>query len=262
MREEFIIMEKQIMENRNFMKCPVFGETMEKSDQSLGKVHPPHGKEIAGDVTVLPGFDNAAVNDSYVNLLDTRRSLRVYDEDTPMTGAQLAFMLYTAQGIQEYRGKNEAFTLRPVPSGGARHPFETYIAVKNVEGLKPGLYYYAPTANIGDKKVSITYMGEISDYEETVGKALMFQNWAAKAPVVLFYSCIPYRSEWRYREASHRVVLIDLGHVGQNVMLSAVSLGLGSCCMAAFDQAVCDELLKLDGTDEYTVYAVAVGKGK
>ena len=85
------------------------------------------------------------------------------------------------------------------------------------------------------------------------------QVWAANASVVLYITCIPYRSEWRYAQLSHRVILIDLGHLGQNVMLSADNLGLGSCCMAAFDQEAGDTFLELDGENEYLVYAIAVG---
>jgi nitroreductase len=57
-------------------------------------------------------------------------------------------------------------------------------------------------------------------------------------------------------------MLIDIGHVGQNAMLSASALGLGSCCLAAFDSAKCDQALEVDGTDEYTVYVVTVGQVK
>jgi nitroreductase len=42
-------------------------------------------------------------------------------------------------------------------------------------------------------------------------------------------------------------------------MLSAAALGLGSCCLAAFDVEKCDSVLKLDGLEEYTVYAATVG---
>jgi len=259
-------LDNQIKQNRDFMKCPAFAETMKTSDQTLGRPHPPHGKTVEGPLITLHPFDerphSPVVEGSYPALLDARRSVRVYDESIPMTQSQLAYMLYTAQGIQDYRGKDEAFTLRPVPSGGARHPFETYIAVRNVEGLEAGVYYYVPTANVGEKKVSIVYLGPLEDWDNQIPKMLLDQKWAAKAPVIMFLTCVPYRSEWRYKELSHRVVLIDLGHIGQNIMLSAVSLGLGSCCMAAYDQDLCDKALGLDGIDEYTVYAVAVGKGK
>jgi len=253
-------MENILNQNRNFMKCPKLGEAMQHSDQSKGLAHPPHGHAVTGPLITLPPFDECPV--LYPDLLDKRRSIRTFDKLKPMSAAQLAFVLYSAQGIQEYRGKDEAFTLRPVPSGGARHPFETYVAVKNVEGLKKGLYYYAPTANVQKKQVALSFVKPIDDYENFVTKMLAGQNWAANASAILFISCIPYRSEWRYAEHSHRVILIDLGHVGQNIMLSATGLGLGSCCMAAYDQEVCDEFLNLDGNNEYTVYAVAIGVPK
>jgi len=111
----------KIQENRNNMKCPDFSKGMKRTDQQKGVDHPPHGKAVTGKLITLPSFDNVAVNDSYVDLLDNRRSLRTYDSEKAMTQAQLAYMLYNAFSIQDFRGmKNEA-TLRPAPSGGARH---------------------------------------------------------------------------------------------------------------------------------------------
>ncbi|MCL2171886.1 MAG: SagB/ThcOx family dehydrogenase, partial [Defluviitaleaceae bacterium] len=248
---------------RDFMKCPSFAGEMAKSDQALGVAHPPHNLPPKGELITLDAFDSAIIaNDSYTNQLDIRRSLRAYDPDAAMTQAQLAFMLWSAQGIQEFRGPTGASSLRPAPSGGARHPFELYAAVRNVDGLAQGIYRYVPTANVGSKAVAIEHVGDFDNYPEQLSAMVVGQKWAADAPVVLFLSCVAYRAEWRYRELAHRVVLIDLGHVGQNIMLSAVALGLGSCCMAAYNQAICDEILGLDGTDEYTVYVVSVGAAK
>lgn len=242
-------------ENRIFMQCPSFREKMAESDQSKGVAAPAFGKKITGEVIVLPSFEDVTTA-SYTSLLDSRRSVRSYS-DKPMTQAELAFMLWSVNGIQRIR--NDVATFRPVPSGGARHPFETYITIQNVEGLTPGLYHYLPSENIGEKTVTIERLKDVPEYEKTVTEMVVGQAWAAKAPVVLFYSCIPYKAEWRYHELAHRVVLIDLGHLGQNAMLSAAALGLGSCCMAAYDQKACDALIGLDGLEEYIVYAIAVG---
>jgi SagB-type dehydrogenase family enzyme len=258
----------KIQENRNAMKCPDFSKGMKKTDQQMMVPHPPHGKPPAGDLITLPDFNSAnqddktVINDSYSNLLDTRRSVRAYNADIPMTGKQLAFMLYTAFGVQGLRGKDGEGSIRPAPSGGARHAFELYAAVQNVEGLKPGLYRYVPMANVGSKAVVVESLGPIESHKETINNALAKQKWATDAAIVLFVTCLPYKAEWRYGEMAHRVVLIDLGHLGQNVVLSAVALGLGSCCMAAFDQKACDVTLKVDGNDEFTVYAIAVGASK
>ena len=245
-------------ENRLSMQCPSFKQKMAESDQSKGVTPPAFGKPIVGELITLPSFEGITTK-SYAELLDTRRSVRSYT-NKPMTQAELAFMLWSVNGIQRIR--NDVATFRPVPSGGARHPFETYITVQNVEGLTPGLYHYLPTENIGEKTVTIERLGDIPNYEQTITDMVVGQAWAAKAPVVLFYTCIPYKAEWRYHELAHRVVLIDLGHVGQNAMLSAEALGLGSCCMAAYDQKVCDEVIGIDGLEEYTVYGIAMGTPK
>ena len=246
----------QMEKNRRSMHCPPFKEGMENSDQANGVPAPDFGKPIKGELITLPSFENVATVPAYSDLLDIRRSIRSY-ASKPMTQAQLAFMLWSTQGIQCYR--NEVATFRTVPSGGARHPFETYITVKSVEGLSPGLYHYLPTENIGEKLVTIERLGDLPDYDKLITDMTAGQAWAAKAPVVLVHTCIPYKGEWRYKEMSHRVMLIDLGHLGQNAMLSAAALGLGSCCMAAYDQKACDKAVGVDGIDEYTVYAVSVG---
>jgi len=252
----------KIQENRNVMKCPDFTKGMKKTDQQLLVPHPPHGKPVVHELITLPDFNGTATNDSYSSLLDTRRSVRTYDTQNPMTSKQLAFMLYYAFGVQGLRGKDSEGSIRPAPSGGARHAFELYAAVQNVEGLEPGVYRYAPMENVGSKTVAVEYLGAVENHKETINSALAKQKWAADASIVLFVTCLPYKAEWRYGEMAHRVILIDLGHMGQNIMLSAVSLGLGSCCMAAFDQKASDDLLNVDGNDEFTVYAIAVGVPK
>ena len=244
-----------IENNRRFMHCPSFKEGMAQSDQSKEVPAPPFHHLPAGEVFVLPAYTDELPTASYMDLLDGRRSLRAYNADRPMTQAELSFMLWSAQGIQFTRAHS---SLRPVPSGGARHPFETYIHVQNVKGLPAGLYHYAPQDTIGEKTCTIRKVGEALSSAE-ITDLVVGQSWAAKAPVLLFFTCVPYRAEWRYVNMAHRVVLIDLGHVGQNVMLSAHALGLGSCCMAAYDQALCDNALRINGLDEYTVYVVAVG---
>jgi len=253
---------EDIRHNRDFMKCPDFTKFMPTTDQAKELPQPPlHPKAKGEAILISADFESAVTTDSYTALLDIRRSLRTYDKDEPMTKDQLAFLLWSTQGIQSVRGGGYA-SLRPVPSGGARHPFETYFFARNVEGLSPGIYRYLPDEHVGEKKVAVEFITSLSDHEEQVNNMLAEQKWAIHASVVLFFTCVAYRAEWRYTTMAHRVVLIDLGHVGQNVMLSAEAMGLGSCCLAAYDQALCDKALGVDGYEEYTVYACTVGKAK
>lgn len=253
---------EEIDRNRSFMKCPDSSEMLFTSDQDKKMPFPPLCKEAQGKITELSAvFDDIVLNESYQVLLDVRRSERVYDSKTPITQNQLAFLLWSAQGVQEILGDNYV-TLRPVASGGARHAFETYIIVRNVEGLEPGIYHYLPLEHVGEKRVAIELLGNFPSEKGHLSKMLLGQKWAEAAPVAIFLSCVAYRAEWRYSYFAHHVALIDLGHVGQNLMLSASAMGLGSCCIAAYDQTLCDQTLGLDGYEEYTVYSCVVGNPK
>ena len=248
----------EIKQSRRFMHSPYFVDAMAGSDQEKQVPHPVHSHPIKGQRVELPFSESAVTNPSYPSLLDIRRSERAYS-DASISQEQLSFLLWSAQGIQAFRGVDNHATFRPAPSGGARHPFELYFTVRAVDGLKPGLYRYMPLEYVGEKKVAIEFLGDFENHEERISNMMSEQKWAGKAAVVLIFTCVPYRAEWRYNKASHRVMLIDIGHVGQNVMLSAAALGLGSCCIAAYNQELCDKELGVDGIDEYTVYAVPVG---
>ncbi|MDF2925158.1 MAG: hypothetical protein K0R57_4072 [Paenibacillaceae bacterium] len=245
-------LQEDIATNRLFMKSG-WGEEDFQSDQEKGLEQPPLSKPAAGQELIRLPDEYAGVikEPDYLTLLQERKSSRVY-KDEPLTLAQLAFLLWSTQGVKGIRGSRYA-TLRPVPSAGARHPFETYLAVRHIEGLAPGIYHYLPLEN------ALEFISAAEDLEEAVAKSLCDQKWAAKAPVIFFYSVVPYRSEWRYSIRSHRVMLLDAGHVMQNLYLSSHAIGCGTCAIAAFEQKTVDELLQLDGEEEFVVYAAPVG---
>lgn len=247
-----------IERNREFMKRESAANRTEQSDRQKGIPAPPVSKAVRGNLVTLPSFEGVTTENCYDKMLDIRRSVRVYD-DAPMSGQQLAFVLYSAMAIQALRGEG---TLRPAATGSARCPFELYVTVRNVTGLAPGVYRYAPLENVGNKVVALEFLGDIDDYDTTLAEMCGGQKWAVGAACTLFFSFVPYLTEWSTQRWGHRSALIGLGHIGQNVMLSAVALGLGSCCMAVYDQARCDGVLGLDGEEEHTAYAVAVGVPK
>jgi hypothetical protein len=113
------------------------------SDQSRGvaaphqqKPHDPGARTLELPAAGPEAFRGTDLADA----IFSRRSCRSYT-DAPLTLAQLAFLLAATQGLSPERA-NRRF--RTVPSAGARHPFETYVAAMNVTGLEPGLYRYLP----------------------------------------------------------------------------------------------------------------------
>lgn len=245
---------KLITEGRDFMKSDHNNayDTFE-TDQNLKLPQPQLVKAPMRDQALeLPrNFEDLDLQQDIIKLLTDRKSSRVYTQQ-PISLLQLAFLLWATQGIKDIRGKSYA-TLRTVPSGGARHGFETYLLVQNVEGLQPGAYHYLPISH------QLEFLHPVENLSETITTSLEEQSWASNASVIFYWSFVPYRCEWRYGIWAHRPALMDAGHVGENLYLACTALGLGTCAIAAFDMKVCDALFALDGEEEFTVYAAPVG---
>ena len=241
-----------IQRGRDFLHYDVAGEDF-VSDQDMKLPQPPLVKENMREESIkLPtDFENLEINNDFMSVINNRKSNRVYTEEN-ITLLQLSYLLWATQGVKGIRGKKYA-TLRTVPSGGARHGFETYLIVQKVEGLKPGKYHFLPMTH------SIEYLGEIENSKDVISDTLCQQRWASKASVVFYWSLICYRNEWRYGVNAHRPIAIDAGHVGQNLYLACTALGLGTCAIAAYDNNVCDSLFELDGNEEFIIYTAPVG---
>jgi SagB-type dehydrogenase family enzyme len=66
--------------------------------------------------------------------------------------------------------------------------------------------------------------------------------------------------KWRYGERGYRYLHLDAGHVCQNLYLSAETIDCGVCAIAAFLDDDMNELLDLDGEQEFVIYIATVGK--
>ena len=177
----------------------------------------------------------------------SRRSRRTFT-DKPLSKAELSLLLWATQGV---RDKREKFSFRTVPSGGARHPFETYLSIARVEGFEPGLYRYLPLSH----RLVLLRKGDIG---AACREAILDQG--ETAAVTFFWTAVPYRTEWRYSVVSHKVIALDAGHLCQNLYLACESIGCGTCGIGAYDQKKADAFLGVDGEDEFLVYAAIVGR--
>ena len=237
--------------NRDLQK---YGE-IEESDQERKLPQPPlvkaamRGEEAR--IALPKNFADGVIKADLLAAIRDRKSSRVYTQEE-MSLVQLSFLLWATQGVKDLRGRSYA-TLRTVPSGGARHPFETYLVVRKVTGLAAGAYHYLPMEH------ELEFLGPVEDLEGTVSQSLCEQTFGAKANVIFYWSMVPYRAEWRYGIYAHRTALIDAGHVGQNLYLACAGTGLGCCGIAAFDGELCARLFGLDGKEEFIAYTATVG---
>jgi SagB-type dehydrogenase family enzyme len=165
---------------------------------------------------------------------------------------ELAFLLWATQGVRRQVAPGVA--LRTVPSAGARHALETYLAVFRVTGLQPAFYRYLPLEH------QLLLEFQHPQAEIALAEAALGQVFVGRSAVTFLWTAVPYRMEWRYGAAAHKAIALDAGHVCQNLYLACEAIGAGTCAVAAYHQHRMDRLLRVDGQDEFVVYLAPVGK--
>jgi len=229
------------------------------SDQAKGLPQPPVQKPYSEDAKLVDLVPPSALTIGTMPLVEVigkRRSRRQFTSE-PLTLEELSFLLWATQGVTEVRERARgggSTTLRTVPSGGARHPFETYLSVHRVARLEEGLYRYLAV----EHKLCVISRG--TGYAQRVCEACGGQESARDAAVVFIWTAIPHRTAWRYTVATPKLIALDAGHVCQNLYLAAESIGCGTCAVGAYRQSEMDAFVGLDGEDEFVVYCAPVGK--
>lgn len=181
--------------------------------------------------------------------LQQRRSSRLYKVEQHIAIQDLSCLLWATQGATAKWGD---FIFRTAPSAGGLYPIETYISVRSVESLMPGIYHFRP------KDFDLEFIKE-GDYSIMLARAALDQAIAANAQMTFVWSALAGRSKWKYRQRAYRYIYLDAGHICQNLYLAAEALGLGVCAIGAFYDDLVNRIVELDGTEETAVYMATVG---
>jgi SagB-type dehydrogenase family enzyme len=191
---------------------------------------------------------------TFDEVVEARRSGRDFS-DAPIDLAGLAKMLHQAVGItgQFDAGHGIVRPLRAAPSAGGLYPTELYLVVHRVAGLEPGLYHY----NVPQHAVALLSAGDVSD---AVCAAFAGQESARGASFVVIIAGIMGRTRRKYGERGYRYVLMEAGHLAQNLLLSATALGYAAFTTGGFFDEYLNALLRLDGIDETVLYCALVGQ--
>lgn len=224
-----------------------------KTDQSMGVPMPPVQKKVTEDeiIVKLPKIDIGKFSDISLNqAIHQRKSVRKYTEER-LNQEELTYLLWASHGVRLIK---TGIVLRNAPSAGNRHAIDTYLSIHDVEGIEPGVYRYQPLDN------ELVLITQHEDLRIRSAMAARGQVFAGNCPVTFFWVAVPYRMEWRYDCASYKVIALDAGHICQNLYLAAEAIDSGVCAIAAYNQDYADQLLKLDGENEFVIYMASLGK--
>jgi SagB-type dehydrogenase family enzyme len=227
-----------------------------KTDQRTGVPSPPIQSELPEStqtITLIPPEKITLGRMPLFSAIEQRRSHRKFTGE-PLTIEELSFLMWATQGLTRTVGKQGA-NLRTVPSGGGRHPFETYLAVLRVEELPRGIYRYDAL----DHRLLRLESAPIPT-PEMLRDGCRHQNYFTDAAVAFIWTAVPYRTYWRYEKLSAKIIAQDSGHMCQNLYLAATSIGAGTCALDGYFQDEMDRLVGVDGQKEFVVYVAPVGK--
>ncbi|MBE9245941.1 PatA/PatG family cyanobactin maturation protease [Microcystis aeruginosa LEGE 00239] len=233
------------------------------SDQIVPLPRPNLGALISNDATLTEA-------------IETRKSVRQYDDNHPITIEQLGELLYRTARIKEllsaedWFGKNwreqlsfEAdidygeLSRRPYPSGGTMYELEIYPVVRLCEGLSQGIYHY-DALNHQLEQVIVTQddIFALSGYGLL---DLLKLNGLGTPQVLLVITARFGRLFRRYRSIAYAALLKHVGVLQQNLYLVATNMGLAPCAIGGGDSDAFGQTVGLNYVEESAVGEFLLG---
>lgn len=186
--------------------------------------------------------------------VESRRSRRDF-QPLAIDAVSVAKLLHFASGVTGSVTTADGYRqrFRAAPSGGALYPVEAYLVALNVKGVPPGVYKYDPV----EHDLAEVLRGEFGKDLETA----TYTEEIRHVPAIIALTGISLKSRIKYGERGYRFMLLEAGHIAQNVLLTATSMNLIALPIGGFVDDQIDRLLNIDGVDEVSLYLIAVGHG-
>jgi len=153
---------------------------------------------------------------SFEQALMQRRSVRQF-VNRPLDFTQIGQLAWAGQGITD---KQRGF--RTAPSAGALYPMNLYLATAD------GVFVYQPEEHCLERISN-------QDIRDRLAQAAMKQPCVAEAACDIIIAGSAKKLAVKYGNKARRFMLLEAGHIAQNILLQAGCLGLGAVSVGAFD---------------------------
>lgn len=166
----------------------------------------------------------------------------------------LGRILRGAYGVTGVSGEGpDRVQLRASPSAGATYPLELYVAIVNGKGVQPGLYHYNGDLDTLERLVD-------GDLRQSLNSSIAGMELIGHYDAALLITSVPERTMSKYGERGYRFILIEVGHLAQNVILVSEALGMSSVCMGGFYEDSLAEMIGCDRRFELVQYVILLGR--
>jgi SagB-type dehydrogenase family enzyme len=201
----------------------------------------------------------------FVTLLRERHSTRDFDDQKPITLAELArFLDHTARVQSRWKSEIDLgedspvveYTSRPYPAGGSAYELELYLAVANCEGLSRGFYHYDADRH------ALVPIGVRPQELDAQLAAAEFAMDAPGTPQILITIAARFdRVSWKYSSIAYALISKDVGVLIQTLYLMATDMGLGGCAIGSTNIDLFARMTGIEFHVEGPVGLFALGRG-
>ena len=215
--------------------------TLDWAHQPMPVKHYPERPRVPLDRSAKP----PAID--YFDLMNRRQAIESSRPEAPdLRKISTAFSL-THDITARTMHAGTPFYYRSVASAGALYPFELYLAVHHIDGIDPGVYHY----QLFDFCLTALRQGPVPEIPPVDhGVSATF-----------YITGIFFRSAWKYRNRAYRYVLLDAGHLLENLRLALGALDLSFSIHLDFDDERAATLLGLDPQREACLACVHLHNG-
>ena len=186
----------------------------------------------------------------YEKLLLRRVSNRDFADGTSIASQTFSNVLHAGAGISR-REHGIEHSHRFYPSGGGRYPLELYLSLRGNQEIPAGLYHY----NVG-KHALEQLLGAEGDEQI---RALPTYPWVKDAAAIALITIVLDRTTRKYGLRGYRFALMEAGILTHNLYLASAAEGLACCAVGSNNDRRIEEILDIDGENEFYVGQVAFG---
>lgn len=253
--------------NHNFRGRPTLPEKNEELGyvnfcESIAENIPDIETERSGEEVQLPLYNNTVDSYSLTKALWKRTTSRNFRKE-PVSLEIVSNILFTTFGKihgdshKTNLAERGIFTVgyrRSSPSAGCLQATEAYLIALNITNLERGVYHYRSHQH------KLTKLED--DVKPNLSQLLCHQSFAVDAGFLIVMTSRFDKLWWKYPHSrAYRSALMDIGHLSQTFNLVATANNLNTWLTGYFIDDQLNNLIKVDGFKEHSLFVLAGGYG-
>jgi SagB-type dehydrogenase family enzyme len=197
--------------------------------------------------TVLPRTNGFL----FEKILRNRRSSEGHIVGNSLTLFVLSYILQCGYGLQGGSQGEKREASRTVPSGGGRYPLEVYVLLfKPIDTCVSGIYHYS----VKHHSLEPVVLAPIR--REDISSMAPEQAWLQDTNGMICITSVFQRTVEKYGSRGYRYILLEAGHVAQNMLLAGTEKGVNIIPIGGVEADQIEKRLGLSGGEEGITYTL------